>query len=355
MLPQAKKGRGATGNPDPRYLADRRESFDDGWSPQDLEVTPITTSVTDDPVRTIISRNDSPDIPFRQSINPYKGCEHGCVYCYARPSHAYLDLSPGLDFETRLFAKHNAADVLKRELAKPGYRCDSISIGANTDPYQPSERSRRITRSIIEVLAEHQHPFGIVTKSSLVERDIDVLAPLAAKNLTHVIVSVTTLDRDLARRMEPRAAAPQRRLQTVARLHQAGVPVGVLFAPIIPFLNDADMEAVLEAAATAGASFAGYVVLRLPYELTDIFKTWLETHYPLKAEHVMNRIRDMRGGKDYDSEYGSRIRGTGVYAELLKNRFAQAAKKFGLNRQRQKLDTSQFVAPNNSGQQDLFR
>ena len=265
-----------------------------------------------------------------------------CIVTRVRRTRIW-DLSPGLDFETRLFAKHNAADVLKRELAKPGYRCDSISIGANTDPYQPSERSRRITRSIIEVLAEHQHPFGIVTKSSLVERDIDVLAPLAAKNLTHVIVSVTTLDRDLARRMEPRAAAPQRRLQTVARLHQAGVPVGVLFAPIIPFLNDADMEAVLEAAATAGASFAGYVVLRLPYELTDIFKTWLETHYPLKAEHVMNRIRDMRGGKDYDSEYGSRMRGTGVYAELLKNRFAQAAKKFGLNRQRQKLDTSQFV------------
>ncbi len=354
MQKHAKTGRGATITPDPRYLADRRASFDDGWSPQDLELTAITTSVTAETVRSIISRNDSPDIPFRQSINPYKGCEHGCVYCYARPSHAYLDLSPGLDFETRIFAKHNAAQILKRELGKPGYRCQAISIGANTDPYQPAERNQRITRSLIEVLAEHRHPFGIVTKSSLVERDLDLLAPLAARDLVHVIVSVTTLDRALARRMEPRAAAPQRRLQTVARLQEVGVPVGVLFAPIIPFLNDADLESVLEAAAAAGASFAGYVVLRLPFELTDIFKTWLQTHYPLKAERVMNRIRDMRGGKEYDSEFGTRMRGTGVYADLLKNRFKQASKKFGLNQARHELDTGQFVVPNSTGQLDMF-
>ena len=297
------RGRGATFNPANRYRDRAREAYDDGW-PTDADeagqdAAPRTT-VTIQRARTIIARNDSPDIPFSQSINPYQGCEHGCIYCYARPTHAYLDLSPGVDFETRLFAKPNAPDLLRRELAKPGYRCDPIALGTNTDPYQPIERELRITRAILEVLAAHEHPFTIVTKSALVERDLDIIAPMAAKRMARVYLSITTLDRDLARRMEPRAAAPQRRLQALEALARAGVPVGVMVAPIIPQLNDRDLEAILEAAAAAGARSAGYVLVRLPLEVAPLFRDWLAAHYPERSQHVMSLIRQMRGGRDYD-------------------------------------------------------
>jgi DNA repair photolyase len=295
--------------------------------------------------RTIISRNASPDVPFTQSINPYQGCEHGCVYCYARPSHAYLDLSPGLDFETKLFAKPNAAELLRAELAKPGYVCDPIALGANTDPYQPIEREWKVTRAILEVLAETGHPFSIVTKSALVERDLDLIAPMAARNLACVYVSVTTLDRRLARTLEPRAAAPQRRLATIRTLSQAGVPVGVMTAPIIPQLNDRDLEAILEAAAAAGARHAGWVLLRLPREVAPLFRGWLDAHAPLRAEHVMSLVRQLRDGRDNDPRFGARMRGSGPYAELIERRFAIACKRFGLTREREPLDTTQFRPP----------
>jgi DNA repair photolyase len=277
------KGRGTQSRPKPRYLDEAREDFDDGWGSQDPAPPALKTVVAEETARSIISRNQSPDIPFDRSINPYRGCEHGCVYCYARPTHAYLDLSPGLDFESRLFAKVNAAELLRAELNKPGYECKPIALGANTDPYQPIERKRKITRSIIEVLAEFNHPLTIVTKSALVERDIDLLAPMAEKNLVQVLVSITTLDRYLARHMEPRAAAPQKRLETLRTVSAAGVPVGVLFAPVIPFLNDHDLEKVLAASAQAGATSAGYVMLRLPHELKELFTDWLATHEPMKA------------------------------------------------------------------------
>ena len=341
------RGRGATFNPANRYRDRAREAYDDGW-PTDADeagqdAAPRTT-VTIQRARTIIARNDSPDIPFSQSINPYRGCEHGCIYCYARPTHAYLDLSPGVDFETRLFAKPNAPDLLRRELAKPGYRCDPIALGTNTDPYQPIERELRITRAILEVLAAHEHPFTIVTKSALVERDLDIIAPMAAKRMARVYLSITTLDRDLARRMEPRAAAPQRRLQALEALARAGVPVGVMVAPIIPQLNDRDLEAILEAAAAAGARSAGYVLVRLPLEVAPLFRDWLAAHYPERSQHVMSLIRQMRGGRDYDSAFGTRMRGEGVFAALIEKRFAIACKRAGFERGREHtgLDTSRF-------------
>ncbi|MGH8849820.1 MAG: PA0069 family radical SAM protein, partial [Casimicrobiaceae bacterium] len=292
------KGRGATLNPGNRFRREAREAVDDGWAPaappdgfeQDAP-PPLKTTVTVQRVRTIIARNDSPDIPFTQSINPYQGCEHGCVYCYARPTHAYLDLSPGLDFETRLFAKPDAAAMLEAELAKPGYVCDAIAMGTNTDPYQPIEREWKITRQILEVLAACEHPVSIVTKSALVERDIDILAPMAAKRLARVFVSVTTLDRDLARKLEPRAAAPQRRLAAIKALADAGIPVGVMTAPIIPQLTDKDMESILEAAAASGATYAGWTMLRLPLEVKTLFRDWLDQHYPLRAGHVMSIVQ----------------------------------------------------------------
>lgn len=340
-----RKGRGASINPDPRYLDVTREPFDDGWGADDEPAPPLRTQVTEERARTIIARNDSPDIPFRASINPYRGCEHGCIYCYARPTHAYLDLSPGLDFESRLFAKVNAAELLRTELSRPGYRPELIALGANTDPYQPIERDLEITRRVIEVLAGCHHPIAIVTKSAMVERDLDLLAPMAEKKLVRVFVSITTLDHQLARRMEPRATAPRRRVETLRRLSAAGVPVGVMFAPVIPALNDADMERVLEAAAEAGARRAGYVMIRLPLEIKDLFRDWLAQHYPLKARHVMSIIQDLQGGKDYRAEFGTRQTGTGHYAELIARRFQLSCERLGLNTGDQALSTQHFRPP----------
>lgn len=351
------KGRGAALNPEGRFEGWRREVFDDGWSAEERAASDVSrpaTVVTEERARSIISRNDSPDVPFEVSVNAYRGCEHGCIYCYARPSHAYLDLSPGLDFETRLFAKTNAAQLLEAELSRPGYRCSPISLGANTDPYQPIEREYGITRQLIEVLARCEHPFTIVTKNALVERDMDLLRPLAEKNLVQVFISCGTMDHGIARRLEPRASAPTRRLEAIRNLSEKGIPCGVLVAPVVPFLTDAGIEGVLERAAAAGARTAGYIVLRLPYEIKDLFKDWLGHHYPLKADHVMSRVKAMREGHENDPEFGSRMRGKGQYAELLKTRFDIACRKFGLNRQRLVLETKRFRAAGLTGQQELF-
>jgi len=335
------KGRGASGNPRERFEKLARVRDDD----ESIEPAPGTV-ITLQRARSIISRNDSPDLPFNQSINPYQGCEHGCIYCYARPSHAYLGLSPGLDFETRIFAKENAAALLRKELSRPDYVCELISLGANTDPYQPAERKQRITRSILEVLWEFRHPVGIVTKGSLIERDLDLLEPMAREGLAQVFVSIGTLDGEIARTLEPRAAAPYRRLETVRRVSARGVPCGVLVAPVIPFLNDKDMETVLEAVADAGAKMAGYTLLRLPWEVKGLFKNWLEQHAPLKAARIMARIRDMRGGRENDPEFGSRMKGEGQYAELLRERFRVACKRLGLNADKRfRLDAGKFRRP----------
>jgi len=357
------KGRGATFNPANRFRADAREPYDDGWQPDsesgDEPLPPLRTTVTIQRARTIVAHNDSPDVPFSQSINPYQGCEHGCIYCFARPSHAYLDLSPGIDFETKLYAKPDAAALLRAELAKPGYRCDPIALGTNTDPYQPIERDWKITRSVLEVLAEHDHPFTIVTKSALVERDIDIIAPMAARRMARVYVSITTLDGELARRMEPRATAPYRRLQALKTLAAAGIPVGVMVAPLIPQLNDRDLEAILEAAAAGGAQAAGWVLIRLPREVAPLFRDWLDAHYPQRAAHVMSLIRQMRGGRDYDAAFGARMRGNGEFAALLEKRFSIACHRLGLNRGREHtgLDTTRFRPParaNDARQRSLF-
>lgn len=349
------KGRGAPSNVEGRYESAIREAFDDGWAREEDSPRRLETEITREIAKSIIARNESPDVPFEQSINPYRGCEHGCVYCYARPSHAYLGLSPGLDFETRIFAKTNAAELLRKELSAPGYRCSVISLGANTDPYQPAERELRITRSILEVLAEFKNPFTIVTKNALVERDIDLIAAMAGLNLARVFVSVTNLDPELARRLEPRASAPYRRLEAIRRLTGAGVPCGVLVAPIIPFLNDGDMESILEAAKEAGASWAGYIVLRLPHELKGLFKDWLAEHYPLRAERIMARIRDLRGGRENDPRFGARMEGSGEYAELIRVRFERACRKLGLESGgRTELDTGAFRVPGRSTQLPLL-
>ena len=345
------RGRGALSNVDGRFESHRHDPCDDGWNSLDAPLAPRKTTVTADSARGVIAHNDSPDVPFRQSINPYRGCEHGCVYCYARPSHAYLGLSPGLDFESRLLAKYDAAELLAEELRRPSHVPDPIALGANTDPYQPIERRLGITRAILEVLARYQHPFTIVTKSALVERDIDILAPLARANLCAVYISVTTLDRSLARRLEPRAAAPARRLHTIQALAGAGIPVGVLFAPVIPALNDREMEAVLAASVAAGARFADKLLVRLPHEVKDLFREWLATHAPLKAKHVMNLLREARGGRDNDPRFGSRMTGTGRYAEMLAQRFARACRKLGLNREPLALDMQRFCAPREAGAQ----
>ncbi len=354
-----RKGRGSGINPEGRFEQVDREAYDDGWaSAVEGEEPALKTVVTDERAKSIIARNESPDIPFTQSINPYQGCEHGCIYCYARPSHAYRNLSPGIDFETRIFAKVNAAELLRRELSKPGYQCELIALGANTDPYQPAERTRRITRGILEVCAEFNQPVGIVTKNALVERDIDILAPMAEKGLAEVFVSVTTQDHELARRMEPRCSAPLRRLQAVRALADAGIPAGVMVAPVIPFLNDHEIESLIEAAAAQGAQRAGYVLMRLPYEVKQLFRDWLERHYPLKAAHVMSRVHAMRGGRDNDPEFGSRMRGAGEFAELLKQRFNVACKKAGLNQARRgegvKRNTTLFRVPGAAMQGRLF-
>jgi DNA repair photolyase len=355
-VPAGIKGRGAPSNPEGRFESLTRTREDDGWSADDTTEPRPATVVTEERARTIISRNDSPDVNFTQSINPYRGCEHGCIYCYARPSHGYLNLSAGIDFETRLFAKTNAAELLRSELARRAYVCSPINLGANTDPYQPIEREYRITRSVLEVLAEHEHPLTIITKNALVERDTDVLAEMAKKRLVHVFVSVTSLDNRLAATLEPRASAPHRRLQTVATLNAAGVPCGVMVAPIIPMVTDCWLEEILSGAAQAGARVAGYTVVRLPYELKNLFREWLDVHVPERAAHVMSLIRQMRGGRDNDAQFGSRMRGEGEFAELIRQRFELACRRHGINMTRDiALDTTRFRVPRSaSPQSDLF-
>jgi len=364
MRPGAIKGRGAASYVPGRFEKRSAEVEDDGWGSAydaadaaggdgDLPPHPATV-VTEERARSIVSRNDSPDIGFSQSVNPYRGCEHGCVYCFARPSHAYLDLSPGLDFETRLYAKTNAAERLRVEFARPAYRCAPIALGINTDSYQPIERRYRVTRSLLEVMAECRHPVSIVTKNAGVLRDLDLLAPMAAQRLVTVYFSVTSLDNKLSSKLEPRASAPHARLKAIRALADAGVPVGVLVAPVIPMITDRDLEAVLEAAYDAGARAAGYVLLRLPHELKTIWREWLQLHYPERAQHVMSLIQQMRGGKDYDSAFGKRMRGEGPFADLIAMRFAKAHKRLGFGRL-PPLDTSRFVAPRKpSAQGDLF-
>jgi DNA repair photolyase len=402
-----KKGRGAVSNMQGRYEVNGRESFDDGWLPDvddgrdgdfDSDGNPVPgsrnreganaaeannaadannadtpasfkTRVTDEYAKSILSRNASPDIPFNVSLNPYRGCEHGCIYCFARPTHSYLGLSPGLDFESRLFAKVNAADLLRRELARPGYVPQSIAIGVNTDAYQPCERSYALTRRVLEVLNDCQHPAGLITKSSLIERDIDLIGAMAARGQACVAITITTLDPAISRTLEPRAAAPARRLRTIRRLTDAGIPVSVSVAPIIPFVTEPELEKVLEAAHDAGAISAHYVVLRLPHEVSPLFQEWLQAHFPERAQRVMNRVREMRGGKDYDSDFSQRMKGEGVWAELIGQRFAKATARLGMtgfSGRFDRLDTSHFARPlvvpasagkqcgNAAGQLDLF-
>jgi DNA repair photolyase len=342
---KAFKGRGTLSNPPGRFERRDVEEVHDGWYEEDQPDT-IATTVEPDRARGIITRNGSPDIPFEQSINPYRGCEHGCVYCYARPSHAFMGLSSGIDFETRLFYKADAARVLEEELARPGYVCKPITIGANTDPYQPIERQMQVTRAVLEVLARTRHPASIITKSALVLRDLDLLIDMARDNLMSVGISITTLSAETKRVLEPRAASPQARLRALRELNAAGVPTGVMVAPIIPAITDHEMEAILEAAAAGGARWAGYTIVRLPYEIKDLFRDWLTEHFPDRAAHVMSLIRDMRGGRDYDAKFGERMRGTGPIAELLRNRFKMACKRLGLNSgSRERPDRTQLFRP----------
>ncbi len=363
-----KKGRGAVSNASGRYEPFTRVAVDDGWDRGPAAFSPDgrspegpfregpfregldepagpPTEVTWDTTRSIITRNSSPDVPFDRSINPYRGCEHGCIYCFARPSHAWLGYSPGLDFETKILAKPEAATLLRRELARKSYTPEPIALGTNTDPYQPVERRLKITRSILEVLQETRHPFTIVTKSNLVMRDLDILAPMAREGLVRVMVSLTTLDRKLSRVMEPRAPAPERRLEAIRTLNAAGVPTGVLTAPVIPAINDAELEALLEAAVRAGARHGGYVLLRLPLEIKELFAEWLEAHFPERKSKVLKLVRDTRDGALYQSEFGLRQRGSGVYADLIARRFKQAERRLGLNRGQPPLDVTQFEAP----------
>jgi DNA repair photolyase len=351
------KGRGAATRLPHRFERDERDAFDDGWGTLEEGATeplpPLQTEVRFEDVKSVLSENDSPDIHFDRSINPYRGCEHGCIYCFARPTHSYLNLSPGLDFETKLIAKRNIVEVLRAELGRRSYRPQNLAIGTATDCYQPIERELRLTRSVIELLQEVRHPFGLVTKSSAVERDLDLIAPMAAQHLAAVYVTITTLDGELARKLEPRAAAPHRRLRTVRTLAEAGVPVGVSVAPQIPFVTE-DMEKVLEAAWEAGARSAFYTVIRLPWEVAPLFKQWLELHYPQRAARIMARIHEMRGGKDYDASFGTRMVGTGLWAELIRQRFEKAAQRLGFNRERIVLDLSAFRPPGAAGQGSLF-
>ena len=355
------KGRGTVWAIEHRYSRQTGESYDDGWGTLDQQAAeerlgPETT-VIEERVKSILSKNDSPDLSFDLSINPYRGCEHGCIYSCARPTHSYLGLSPGLDFETKIIAKVNAAQRLREQLASRSYRPSPINVGSATDAYQPVERKLGITRAVIEVLAECAHPFSLVTKSSGVERDLDLVGPMAARGLAAVYVSVTSLDPALARILEPRAAAPHRRIRTIEALARAGVPVGVSVSPIIPFINEPEIERILEAAAGAGASSAFGIVLRLPWEVNPLFQRWLDQHFPDRAERVMARIRDMRGGKDYDSTFSVRMRGEGVWAQLIAQRLAKAKRRFGLDVDRRQLDVAQFrkpLAPSEVGQGDLF-
>lgn len=385
---QARKGRGATFNPEGRFETQTRSEFDDGWTAAEDPLPRLDTTLIPETARTIITRNDSPDISFSQSINPYRGCEHGCIYCYARPAHAYVNLSPGLDFETKIFFKPNAAELLEHELRKPGYHCQSIALGTNTDPYQPAERKLKIMRGLLEVMQRYRQPLSIVSKgAALIERDLDILSEMGLANLAMVAISITSLNDDIKRTLEPRAAAPASRLRMIRKLSDAGVPVMVMVAPIIPFITDAEMERILEAAQQAGALAAGYVMLRLPWEVKDLFQDWLQTHYPQKAQHVMSLMRQLHGGEAlrttaepitdpengnpetmpeaasvqpspyrkneyYSAQWGLRQRGSGPYADLIEQRFRLACKKFSLNRWHAlKLDTTQFRLPPAAGDQ----
>ncbi len=348
-------GRGAVTNAGGRYERLTSEAFDDGWTEGDAPPRPLRTELTAEKARVILSRNDSPDIGFDRSINPYRGCEHGCIYCYARPAHAYMGLSPGLDFESKLFFKPDAARLLEKELSKKNYAVDRVHIGGNTDPYQPAERKLQITRSVLQVLDRFNHPTSIITKSALVVRDLDILGPMAERGLVKVYVSITTLDRRLARSMEPRASTPERRLWALKALHQARVPTGVGFAPAIPGLNDHEMERVLERAAEAGADEAMFVVLRLPLEIKDLFREWLEAERPDAARKVMSLVRQMRGGKDYDAVWGQRMRGQGPIADLLSRRFQVACARLGLNQTHFRQRSDLFRVPQGARTQlDLF-
>ncbi len=355
LPPPPMRGRGARSNASGRYESQAREAFDDGWTADDAEPRQLKTTLTAEAARAIISKNDSPDVGFSRSINPYRGCEHGCIYCYARPAHAFMGLSPGLDFESKLFFKPQAAELLDAELRRKGHQPLIIHIGGNTDPYQPQERVLRVTRRILEVLSRFNHPCSVITKSALILRDLDVLGPMAERNLVRVAVSVTTLDRKLARSMEPRAATPERRIGAIKALSSAGVPTFVMFAPAIPGLNDHEMEAVLERAAEAGAGGAGYVALRLPLEIKDLFREWLATDHPDRAGRVMSLVRQMRGGKDYDAEWRVRMRGEGPIADLMAQRFNASRRRLGLDKAMPELDLSQFRPPARAGDQgDLF-
>src|SRR4030088_2771149 len=347
---ERRRGRGAQTNESGRFEAEARVAFDDGWQSLD-ELPPFKTTVAVDTARKVITRNDSPDIGFDRSINPYRGCEHGCVYCFARPTHAYLGLSPGLDFESKLFAKPDAPRLLERELSASGYQPRTIAIGTNTDPYQPIEREYRIMRGILEVLERCGHPVGIVTKSALVLRDLDILARMAERNLVKVALSVTTLDPKLARLMEPRAATPARRLEALRQLAAAGVPTSVMVAPVIPAINDSEIERILDTAAALGVKGAGYVLLRLPLEVRDIFREWLMANFPDRYRHVFKLIRDMRGGKDYDATFGKRMTGSGPVAWMIGRRFEAACEKLGLNAGMTRLTTEHFVPPRRPAEQ----
>ncbi|PKQ03567.1 MAG: radical SAM protein, partial [Alphaproteobacteria bacterium HGW-Alphaproteobacteria-12] len=352
-----RRGRGALTNKSGRYEPQSRNVLDDGWDRIDEARAPLKTQVTEETPRHIITRNRSPDVPFDRSINAYRGCEHGCVYCFARPTHAYMGLSPGLDFESKLFAKPNAAQLLENELARPGYKVAPIAMGTNTDPYQPIEQRYRITRSLLEVLSDYNHPVTIVTKSARITRDLDILGSMAERNLVRVALSVTTLDPKLARALEPRASTPSRRMEAIRLLTEAGIPVGVMVAPIIPALNDAEIEKILAGAAYAGAREANFVILRLPLEIRDLFVEWLNEHVPDKAGHVMSLIRQMRGGKDYDSAWGARQIGTGPYAWQIARRFEIATKRLGLGQRARAegmLDCSQFLVPGRGRQLALL-
>ncbi len=360
---QARKGRGAVSNHTNRYEKEVRVATSDGWSDgavDEDDLAPLRTTLLKDASRTIIARNTSPDVPFDQSINPYRGCEHGCVYCFARPSHAWLGFSPGLDFETRILFKPEAAKLLRRELSDPKYRCRMIAMGTNTDPYQPVERQMQITRSIVRTLADFKHPLGMVTKNHLITRDIDILKEMAQDHLVECFLSITTLDAELARTMEPRASAPRRRLDAIEALAKAGIPVGVMTAPMIPALNDHEMESILEEAHKRGARRAGYVMLRLPLEIKDLFREWLQAHVPDRAARVMSLVRQMRNGRDYDPEWGQRMTGDGPVAQLLGQRFDRACRQLGLNVERFRIDTAKFqvpaeaVAERNGGQLSLL-
>jgi DNA repair photolyase len=363
------KGRGAVSNLQGRYEVNAREIFDDGWEHEQEDAPVRKTLVTDEYAKSILSRNSSPDVPFGVSLNPYRGCEHGCIYCFARPTHSYLGLSPGLDFESRLFAKVNAPDLLRRELARPAYVPEPIAIGVNTDAYQPCERELGLTRKVLEVLHACRHPVALITKSALIERDIDIIADMAARKQAIAAITLTTLDPAISRTLEPRAAAPARRLRAIRTMAEAGIPVGVSIAPVIPFVTEPEIEKIMEAAAEAGATNAHYVVLRLPWEVNPLFQEWLEAHFPDRAKRVMNRVREMRGGKDYDSDFATRMHGEGVWADLIRQRFEKSKDRLGFTKRSLKfaeLDSSQFVRPqvvpnsaakqcgNAVGQLDLF-